>query len=219
MTTRARSAGPKSAGEIALWLVALSRGARPAGWEAELGRAMRHPIAYVRQLAFERTPRGAVAAALGPALVAGLADRDLDVVCAAAQLAQREHAVSLAPNVVRAMPKMTDIRLNVLSSAAWDLGARYDRAQMLVSMLPNAAAFQQAFSELLGALEHHGSSSSGEPTEAERKALAARWTKFIAQHRADIEAGRAVPLSDPTVTVDLVPHGYRLTRGDGTDWP
>jgi hypothetical protein len=206
----AAAAKPKSPGEIAVWLVALSRGARPSAWEAELGRAMRHPIAYVRQLALERAPHGALSPALVTNVGADLVDRDLDVVVAAAQLAEGEHLAPLAPAVVRAMPKATDLRLNALATAAWSLGARYDRAKMLVSMLSNAAAFPQAFSELAGVIAHHGSSSSGQPTEAERKALAARWTQFITLHRADIEAGRTVPFKDPSVTPDLLPTAWKL---------
>ena len=214
----AAPASPKSPGEVALWLVALDR-ARPAGWEAELGRAMRHPIAYVRQLAFERAPRGALAPALVSAVAVGLADRDADVAVAAAQLAQREHATALAPKVVRAMASQNGIRLNAVSQAAYELGARYDRARMLVSMLASQATFGAAMSELLGALDHHGYGSSGEPSEAERKALAARWSAFVTQHRADIEAGKPIALSAPGVTADLLPSGTKLRRRDGTEWP
>ena len=46
---------PKTPGEVALYLVALTK-SKPKGWEGELGKALAHPIPYVQKLALERVP-------------------------------------------------------------------------------------------------------------------------------------------------------------------
>jgi hypothetical protein len=213
-------AHPKTAGEVALWLVALPHASpRPPGWQAELGRAMRHPIAYVRKLALDYVPSGALSAALLPAVAADLKDADADVVVAAAQLAEREHARTLGLALVAAMPKQKGLRLDVVSNAAYSLGARRERARMLLSLLGSDAAFHEAMSELVDMLQASGRSTSGEPSKAERAALAKRWAAFLAKHTKEIEAGTTIPLSDPTVTKDLLPSGWKLDRKDGTSWP
>jgi hypothetical protein len=213
----APSAAPKTPGEVALWLVALPHASpRPRGWEAELGRAMKHTIPYVRQLALDHVPRHQLAASLLPAVATDLAHPDPDVVVAAAELAAREHATSLSHAVVAAMAKQTGLRLNIVSNAAYELGARFERARMLVSLLAKKGAFVEAMGELVGLLDSKGRSSDGNTPDAERRALATRWKAFVAKHRADIVAGKAIPLSDPTVTKDLVPSNWKL---DGAPWP
>jgi DNA-binding transcriptional LysR family regulator len=208
----------RTAGEIALWLVALKRGARPSGWEGELGRAMKDATAYVRQIAMEYAP-DSVPAALVPAVAANLAHADQDVVVAAAELAQRAKLASIVPQVLKAMSKPVGLRLNIVSRAAYLLGARFDRARILVGRLSDKAAFDEALSELLDVLEYSGRSSNGQPSDAERAAVQARWKAFVALHRGDIEAGRKLPLNHPSVSADLVPPNWKLGRRDGTQWP
>lgn len=216
----APAAAPKTAGEVALWLVALPHAAPlPRGWEAELGLAMKHPIPYVRQLALEHVPQGQLPRSLVPVVASDLAHADPDVVVAAAELAQREHVTSLAGAIVSAMPKRKGLRLNILSNAAYELGARFARVQTLVTMLADEAAFFEAMGELVGVLDSGGRSTSGDTPKAERTALATRWRAFLAKHRADVEGGKKIPLSDPSVTKDLVPSNWKLDCRDGTPWP
>jgi hypothetical protein len=212
------SLAPKSPGEIALWLVALRAGARPAGWDSELSRAMSHTTAYLRQLALEHAP-DAIPEALVPAVAADLAHPDPDVVVAAAQLAERARRTSLSADVVRAMAKVTGLRLDIVSNAAYMLGARYERMRALVARLEDKDAFDEALSELVGLLDYHGASRSGEVSGAKRAALAARWRSFVEKHRVAIEADKKVPLDDPSVTPDLLPSTWKLGRGDGREWP
>jgi hypothetical protein len=70
---------PKTPGEVALWLQGLANAAapRPAGWEAELGKALSHPIPYVQKLALERVPTP-VSPAFVPKIEAALASPDVD---------------------------------------------------------------------------------------------------------------------------------------------
>ncbi len=212
-------AAPRTHGDLAVWLVALHAGARPSGWEAELLAAMKHPTPYLRQLAMERAP-DALPATLVPAVAANLADADFDVQVAAAELARRAKLVVLTTDVVKAMSRVTGIRLNIISNAAYMLGARYDRISMLVARLSEKDAFDEALGELVDLLEYQGRGSSGYSTDAQRAAVVTRWKKFVASRRADIEAGRRIPLTDPGVTPDLIPPTWKLHRPGGKgDWP
>jgi hypothetical protein len=212
------SSNPTTPGDIAVWLVALKRGAQPKGWETILERAMKHPIAYVRQLALERAPDASPASFI-PTVALNLRHADVDVVVSAAELARRAHFTTLAGDVVRAMDTPIGLRLNIISNAAWTLGARFARMQALVRRLAAKESFEEAISELTSLLEHQGSSTNGETGEPERKALAIRWQTFVLKHRADIEADRHLPLTNPDVTPDLLPKSWKLGRGDGTEWP
>lgn len=214
------NASPKTPGEIAIWLVALPRATPlPVGWEGELAQAMKHPIAYVRQLALDHTPAHHVTPALVAMITTNLAHADADVVVSAAKLAEREGVTSVAPNVVAAMSKQTGLRLNIVSNAARALGARFARAKALVARLSEKTAFDEVLGELTDLLDAHGRSTNGETTDVARALLPARWKTFVEAHRADIEAGRKVALTDASVTRDLVPPNWKLTRADGTEWP
>jgi hypothetical protein len=213
-------ASPKSPGEIAMWLVALERQTtRPAGWEAVLASAMKHPIAYVRELAMIRVPAHALPPSLVALVATNLANADEDVVVEAAELARRENVRSLAPAIVAAMAHPVGLRLNIVSNAAHALGARMTRAKALAARLADKDAFDEALAELVETLDHQGRSTDGETTDAARAAVAARWRAFVEAHRADIQADRKLSLDDPTVTPDLVPPTWKLTRANGTDWP
>jgi hypothetical protein len=209
---------PKSHGELAVWLVAIHKGARPTGWETTLARAMQHSTAYVRQLAMERSPE-ALSPPLASAVAANLAHADPDVQVAAAQLAERAKLLALAPDVVKAMRRATGLRLNIISNAAYMLGARHDRAQMLVVRLADKDAFEQALAELCDLLDYNGRSTNGTTTDAMRAAVVTQWKKFVADHRADIEASKKIPLTDPSVTKELLPPTWKLGKRTGGQWP
>jgi hypothetical protein len=212
------AASPSTPGELALWLVALDAGARPQGWEVVLERALQHPIAYVRQLALERAPHP-LPVSLEKLVAANLIHADDDVRVAAAQLAAREGLIALAGDVVKAMPKVTGLRLSSVSDAAYRLGARMERLRVLVQMLAAKDTFDEALSELIYVLDCHGESRSGGVPDDARAPLIPLWSHFIAAHEADILAGRKISLDDPSVTADLVPKTWKLGRADGTQWP
>jgi hypothetical protein len=203
-------------GELAAWLIALDIGARPAGWEATLAAAMRHSIAYVRELAMDHAPTP-LPTVLAVSVATNLAHRDVDVRVAAARLAQRAQLLSLGPDVVKAMKQTAGIRLNVISNAAYELGARLERARMLVTLLSDEAAFDQALSELAGLLQHHGRSTSGQTTAAMRAAVIPHWRKLVIDRRADIEAG--LPISLVGLPPGLVPPTWKLGTSTGSQWP
>jgi hypothetical protein len=210
---------PRSRGELAVWLVALAKGARPTGWETELAGALKHPVAYVRQLALERTP-DAVPPALVPLIAANLAHADPDVQVAAAELAERAKLTSLAPAVVKAMARATGLRLNIISSAAFLLGAREDRIAMLVVRLADPRAFDEALGELVDLLAYEGRGSDGVATPAQQAAVIPHWKKLVAAHRAEIRADQKIPLTDPSVTPALIPPTWKLGKPGGQgNWP
>ncbi len=123
----APDATPKTPGALAIWLVALKRGARPSGWEAEVDHAFHHEIAYTRQLALDSAP-DPLPSALVPSVAANLADSDEDVVVAAAQLAERAKLVALVPQISSATSRMTGIRLDIVTNSARVLGAPAQRS-------------------------------------------------------------------------------------------
>ncbi len=211
---------PSSPGEIAMWLVALSHATTlPNGWENEIARELKHQMTYVRELALDHVPANHLTPSISQLVVTNLGSVDGDVVVAAAKLAEREHAVALASNVVAAMKSQTGMRLNIVSYAAHQLGARYTRAKALVARLSTPAAFDEALGELVDLLDYQGRSSNGVPTDAQRAVVVAKWKPFVEAHRADIEADKKVALDDPSVSPALVPPTWKLGRGNGVEWP
>jgi hypothetical protein len=158
----------------------------------------------VRELALGKVPAGA-GATFASDIVANLSNADSDVVVAAAQLAQREKVTTVGKNVVAALPKMTGIRLNLLSYAAFELGARQERVDALIALLANKAVFADVMRELFGLSTQQTFGSNGDTPDAERAVLATRWKAFAAKHAAEIKAGTKVPLDK-----DLVPSNWML---------
>jgi len=209
---------PKSEGELAVWLLAVGQGAHPTGWEASLGRALRHPVPYLRALALDNTP-AALPMRLEPAVSANLAHADIDVQIAATLLVERAKLTSLVPGIIRIIERAKDpTQLTIASNAAYELGARTARGLALAGRLAEPDMFNAALGELAGLLDSHGYSSSGSPPPHAGAQLVERWRAFIEQHRLEIQAGTRIPL-DENVPVDLVPPNWKLQHADGTDWP
>jgi hypothetical protein len=196
-------ASPKTPGEIAVWLFALDK-TKPAKWEGEMTKLVRHAIPYVREMAFDKVPAGS-GATFAADIAANLVNADPDVVVAAAKLAQRDKIVSVAKNVVAAIPKMTGIRMNIVSVAAFELGARQERVDALIGLLANKAEFADVMRELFGLTSQQSYGSNGDTPDAERALLATRWKAFATKHAAEIKAGTKVPLDK-----DLVPSNWML---------
>jgi hypothetical protein len=215
----APAATPSTSGQWALWLTALDRGARPAGWESLLGKALVHPLSYVRQIALERTPPP-VPHALVPAVRGALEHGEVDELYAACDLARRAGLTELRPQILAVLSRSRDTQLtSVASYAAFTLGDRQGRVDALVGRLADPATLPDALRDLVDLLEHSGSSSQGQVTAEQARAVAARWRAFVKVHRADIAANRRIPLTDPSVTPDLLPPGWKLGRPGTSDWP
>jgi hypothetical protein len=197
-------ASPKSPGQIAVWLYALDN-AKPAGWEGEMTKLLRHAIPYVREIALDKMPAGSASTTFAADIATNLSNADPDVVVAAAKLAQRDKLTSLGKNVVAAIPKMTGIRLNAVSYAAYELGARTERVDALIPLLANKALFADVMRELFGLSSQQSYGSSGDTPDAERAVLVTRWKAFAAKHASEIKAGTKMPLEK-----DLVPSNWTL---------
>jgi hypothetical protein len=196
-------ASPKSPGQIAVWLYALDH-AKPAGWEGEMTKLLRHTLPYVREIALDKVPAGS-GATFAADVTANLSNADSDVVVAAAKLAERDHMTALGKTVAGVMPKMDGIRLNIVSNAASALGAKVERANALVALLGKKETFNDAMRELFGIIAVKSFGSNGDTPDAERAALQTKWKAFLAAHKTDVQAGTSLPM-DKT----LVPSNWNI---------
>lgn len=215
------AAVPSTPGQIAVWLEAVKAGARPTGWEAQLARAVEHPIAYVRDLALDHAP-SPLPAQVERLIKTRLADANVDVVVAAARVAERDKLQVLRPDVLAALtkPAVAGLRLDIVYTAAYALGARLDGALALVTIMEtDPKRFGDAFGELLQLLDAFGSSRSGEAVPAVQKTVSAAWRTLVMAKRGDIAASTKIALTDPAVTPALFPPGWTVGRLSGTQYP
>jgi len=210
---------PRAPGEIAFWLVALSRRPSEDGWQQILSSAARHPIAYVRRLAMERLPRDRAAEVAGE-IAANLSSDDVDAQIAACITAREAGVTSLGPPAAAALAKATEpFQLDVCWPAALSLGARGVAVDALVSRLADPALGTDALRLLL---DLFGPSSGMSGLMFDAKAFAAlvpRWRAFVDANRDVIVSGATLTLDDPRVAPDLVPRGLRIRREGKPDWP
>jgi hypothetical protein len=216
----APAATPKTPGDLAFWLAALGRGAKPKGWEAELGKALRHVIPYLRRLALEKMPVPVPAARVTD-VGANLAFADVDVQTAACILVSRANLGALAEKSAAILATAKDrFLVDVCWTSASTLGARGAAVDALIGRLGDPDLGQNALGRLLDVFKHSGYSGGGTFDAAQGRALVPRWRAFVASHRKAIDAGEAISLDDPTVPHDLVPPGFKVTRNNGKpDWP
>ncbi|HEY2369421.1 MAG TPA: hypothetical protein VGH87_23650 [Polyangiaceae bacterium] len=194
---------PHSPGQVAVWLFALGK-AKPAGWEGEMTKLLRHAVPYVRELALDHVPAGS-GATFATDVAANLSSADPDVVVAAAKLAERDHMTALGTTIAGAMPKMTGIRLNIVSNAAYALGAKVERANALVALLATKETFADSMRELVGIIGAKSFGSNGDTPDAERAALQTKWKAFLAAHKTEVQTGATIPM-DKT----LLPSNWTL---------
>jgi hypothetical protein len=209
---------PKSPGETALWLAALGSGQRPNGWEAELGKALRHPVGYVRRLALDKTPRP-----VPPAINAGVADNltfaDADVQTAACILAGNAKIAALAGKTAQVLATAKDgFLISVCWSAASQLGARAAAVDALVGRLGDPQVGAEVLGRLIDLFGSNGYSGNNFDA-ASYKALVPRWRAFVASRRRAIAGTETLSLDDPTVPRDLVPPGFQISRPGKPNWP
>lgn len=121
-------ARPEEPGDLALWLVAFGRGARPDGWQDRFAAILAHPIPYLRELALTQLPTDTPARlldAVGPAL----ASPDIDLQIAACEVVRRAKLVryhdAVAAIVRTAKAKDTQL-LSFSSNALYAIGGRVE---------------------------------------------------------------------------------------------
>ena len=208
-----------SVGDMTIWLVALGRGARPAGWEDVAGRALNHGVSYIREAALNRIPVP-VPESLLPVIRKTFDSADPNEQAAASRLATRAKLAELRGAAMQVFEKSTGLTLNDAANAVAVLGTRGEYVAALVDRL----ADPRVTFRILGRLQNlfDGISGSGGSTAIsapDALALSRRWKTFVAQHQADIESGRKISLDDVSVPADLVPPRWTIHRTGRPDWP
>ena len=209
---------PKTPGEVALYLVALTK-SKPTGWEGELGKALAHPIPYVQKLALERVP-----APVPPEYVAkidaALGSSDVDAQIEACHVVEKGKLAALEPGVLRALGKAREMWLvRAAEAAAIAIGAYPKALDAIAAKMADPAMTPAIFDHLLGLTDGNGRSAGADAIDAaQAKALAAAWGAFVRAHRADVLAKKRVPLDD--APKDLAPKGWTIHRNGGKpNWP
>lgn len=214
-------ARPEQPGDLALWLVAVGRGARPDGWHTRFATILAHPLPYLRELALTRLPADAPARlfrAVGPALRSA----DIDLKIAACEVVRRAKLVRYRDGVAAIVrtAKASDTQLLSFSShALYTIGGRVEVLEIMASRLTEPDVSNEAISQLFSVFEGTTGSGGGFAAPDELKTMSARWRAFIAAHRSALEAGQHFSLEDPGVTADLVPRGWKLYRAGKPPWP
>lgn len=176
-----------------------------------LHKALNHPNMYVRRLALEALP-DAVPAALVPDVGTDLGVADLDVLVSASMVVQRAKLTALGPKTAAVIARVDDAwLLRMARDGAVAAGARSLAADALVARLADPKAGDSSLRLLQDLFANSGTTSSNPLTPEQGKALAPRWTKLIAAHRADIDKGVKLKLDDPSLPKNLFPEGWVVT--------
>lgn len=210
---------PATAGEAALWLAAFGRGARPAGWQDRLHDLLAHPIPYVRELALQRVPPDATPALFSTVGLA-LQSSDMDVQIAASDLVQRAKLTTFRPDIEALLREATDFMvMNAARNALYVVGGRAAVMEIAADRIADPSKLPDTMRGLFGLFEGAGGTSSGPVSPTEAEALSARWKRFLAAHRAEIDSGTRFSLDDPVVTPDLIPSSWAIMRPGLPNWP
>ena len=203
-----------------MWIVALGKGARPDGWEQELGRVLEHPVQYIRQIALERAPAPLPVAHV-PSLQRALAIDDIDLNYAALEVVGRDKIIATKPAIVQILRRTNEsMLLNNASNALYSMGAHAERVDTIVSRLADPERLETTLDMLFHLFEGFSGRDAGDSvTKDQALALEARWRTFVNARRASIQAGKLLSLDDPLVTKDLVPPNWKVNRTGKPDWP
>jgi hypothetical protein len=214
-------ARPKEPGDLALWLIAVGRGARPDGWQDRFAAILAHRLLYLRELALTQLPTDAPARlfnAVGPALRSA----HIDLKIAALEVVRRAKLVKYHDTVVAivrtARPKDT-LLLSFSSNALRAIGGRVELLEIMAARLAEPDVSNDAFSHLYGVFDGVTGWGGGVTDPAEAKMASARWRAFIAAHRSALASGQRFSLDDPAITADLVPRGWTVNRPGKPAWP
>jgi hypothetical protein len=217
---RPQSAGTTS-GELALWLSASDNPLiRDDDLKEAFGKALEHPSPYLRELALRRMPEGSSTDFVA-AIANNIRSADPRVQVAACDLALRDKLSAVSPEVAAAFRTTTEAEgLRSCGSAFRQIAGRFEHVVVLAERIADPAMTPHGLDELIPLLEElNGGGYRPDPTAAEAAALSSRWLRFVRLHREDIEKERPIPLSDPSVSADLVPPGWYLFRNDKPNWP
>jgi hypothetical protein len=200
----------KTAGQAVVFLCAVgtSDKFRPDGWERPYAQALQSEAAYVREVALDNLPLPAPEPLLE--LLPGLVlDKDVDVQIAACHVAEKTKRPALKEPVLKSLAAARETwHFRAASSAAFALGAKWERLEILVSRLDEEGMTPHCLRDLLSTVVENVSSWSG-PSDKwnaeDAKACKARWVKFLREHGKQLQAGQRFQRDDPAITADLFP--------------
>jgi hypothetical protein len=151
----------RTPGDAAVWLVALSRGTPPAGWESHVEWLLAHPVPYVRVLALNHLPPSMESRFI-PAIRENLAAADIDVRIAACGAVMRGRLAALRAQVREMLETETDRQLvNAASNALFATDGRFERLDILAKRLAEPGMPHEWLGRLVAIFETTASSSSG----------------------------------------------------------
>ena len=213
---------PSTPGEALIFArgIGLRQEFRPKGWQAELAKALQHPLPFVRRTALENLPQPVpepYVKLIGECL--GNADRD--VLVAACKTAVRAKATELRGRVLDVVRNARDHWLLwQADDAARALGGRLESMRILAMRLDEGGIGPECMWRLINGFVTgtNGSSASG-LNAADAPALKAQWLKFLQDHAEAVTAGKRFEIGDPALTPDLFPKGFRFHRDGKPDWP
>jgi hypothetical protein len=140
-----------SPGEAVVFLCAIgaSDQYRPVGWESDYARLMKHEYAYVREVALVNLPLPP-AESLFKLLPNLITDKDVDVQIAACNVAEKLKRPELNELVLKAFGTARERWLwNAASNALWELDAKWERLQTVVSRLDEEGLTKQCLEDLM----------------------------------------------------------------------
>ena len=217
------SGGLSGDAQIMLWFEWLKNepGPRPARWlemAEAFGTGCHYPLneAVVRSIPSPMPPECA------KLVERALADRDYGVCRAACEVAGksgRKEFIKPLLEIIETEPH--DWLLRAASDAARQLGAGYDLLEVWADRLDNEPLYPIALDYLQTVFEGLPGGWGGRTDlgRTERLELRKQWKAFLAEHAADIRAGKKLKLRDPAVPPALFGRARSFRFPDGTNWP
>jgi len=132
---------------------------------------------------------------------------------------RRANLIVLRPQLAEALRHATAQSFAGCASTLDFLGGRFERVTIQASRLAEPSMIASILPNLINLLEHNGYSNCCSIPPDQTAALAARWKTFVESHKAEIEAGKRIPLDAPDITADLIAPGGKLSRTGKPDWP
>jgi hypothetical protein len=217
------SGGLSGNAQIMLWFVWLQNepGPRPARWMGlveAFGSGSHYPLneAVVRSIPSPMPPQCA------KFVQGALANRDYGVcraACEAAGKSGKKEFITPLLEIIETEPH--DWLLRAASDAARQLGAGYELLEVWADRLNDETLHQIALDNLQTVFEGLPGMSGGRTdiSRGERLELRTQWKAFLAEHAADLRAGKKLKLRDPAVSPALFGRARSFHFPDGTDWP
>jgi len=115
--------------------------------------------------------------------------------------------------------------MRTAASAASQLGAGYDLLEACAGRLEDENLYPIALDYLQSIFDGlpDGWSGGNAPNRTERLDLRKTWQTFLADHAADLRAGKKLKLADsaipPAIAAALFGHARSFRLPDGTQWP